>query len=326
MPWTSAEWRRSLGQKCQKISGARSSGKSRGKKLFLYQLWTQGATSVAVLATTQRSAQAKERLEARTAARKERRAARALVKTKEGSMVARLLARALGILVRAQVQDKLAKDVRRWMAAGVGTAAGHTLRRTVHRRARARRGASGPSAGCAIQQALPMEKAICNWTGSTVVAAVETANCSWKKISVGGSSEDRTNSEDPGEPLVPAGSVSKGPAGIGRQGLQTGLCQTGLCETGNSEKGKRKTQSFYPLRNKAVVMSATMDSNLLKARTNIINGDKFCNNSFGCLEDCAESDDEGIEDSDVEMLNFHLDEDRRPPPDVGMFHFHLRLP
>jgi len=150
----------------------------------------------------------------------------------------------------------------------------------------------------------------------------EDSELQLEKISGGGSSKDRTNSEDPGEPLVPAGSVSKGPAGIGRQGLQTGLCQTGLCETGNSEKGKRKTQSFYPLRNKAVVMSATMDSNLLTARKKIINGGKFCNkarrledykgrNSFGCLEDCAESDDEGIEDSDVEMVHFHFDKDRR---------------
>ena len=87
---------------------------------------------------------------------------------------------------------------------------------------------------------------------------------------------------------------------------------------------------------KAVVMSATMDSNLLKARKKIINGDKFCNkarrledykgrNSFGCLEDCVESDDEGVGDSDVEMFHFHLDKDRRDtPPDVEMFHFHLQ--
>ena len=57
----------------------------------------------------------------------------------------------------------------------------------------------------------------------------------------------------------------------------------------------------------------------------MFNGDKCCHNSFGCLEDCAESDDEGVEDSDVGMFNSHLDANRRgAPPDVDMFHFHLQ--
>ena len=158
------------------------------------------------------------------------------------------------------------------------------------------------------------------------------------RINSDGSSEDsdlqldRLNSDGSSEPLVPAGSFSNGPAGIGKQGLEAGLCQTGLDEIGLSETRKMRTQSFYPLRDKAVVMSAIMDSNLLKARKKVINGDKCCNkarrledykgrNSFGCLEDCVESDDEGVEDSDVQ----HLDKDRRDnPPDVEMFHFHLQ--
>ena len=69
----------------------------------------------------------------------------------------------------------------------------------------------------------------------------EDSELQLEKINSGGSSKDRTNSEGPSEPLVPAGSVSKGPAGIGRQGLQTGLCEKGvlqtvLCQTGFCEK------------------------------------------------------------------------------------------
>ena len=74
----------------------------------------------------------------------------------------------------------------------------------------------------------------------------EDSELQLEKINSGGSSKDRTNSEDSSEPLVHAGSVSKGPAGIGRQGLQTGLCQTGLCETGISEKQKMRT-IFLPI-------------------------------------------------------------------------------
>jgi len=109
----------------------------------------------------------------------------------------------------------------------------------------------------------------------------EDSELQLEKINSGGSSKDRTNSEDPSEPLVPAGSVSKGPAGIGRQGLQTGLrqtglcekgilqtgtCQTGICEKGRSGKQNMRKLSFDPLCNKDVVRSATMDSNLLKAQ------------------------------------------------------------
>jgi len=97
-------------------------------------------------------------------------------------MVARLQARALGNLVRAQVQDKLAKEVLRWMAAGVSTAADHTLRLTVRRRVGSTRGASGPSAGCANPQLLTMETANCNWKRSTVVAPVKTGPTSKARV------------------------------------------------------------------------------------------------------------------------------------------------
>ena len=68
------------------------------------------------------------------------------------------MARALGDLVRAQVQDRLAKEWRRWMGAGVGTAEEHISRRTATRRASTKREASGPSVGCVIQQVLAMEQ------------------------------------------------------------------------------------------------------------------------------------------------------------------------
>ena len=35
---------------------------------------------------------------------------------------------------------------------------------------------------------------------------------------------------------------------------------------------------------------------LVEGTEKVINGDKFCHNSFGCLEDCAGNDDEGIDE------------------------------
>ena len=103
---------------------------------------------MAALATTQRSAQAKERLEARTAARnaEERKEERAKGKSKEGSLEASM-AKALGNLVRAQAQDKLARDVRRWMEVGVGIVEARALQQNVHSRASSKRVVSGPYVG-----------------------------------------------------------------------------------------------------------------------------------------------------------------------------------
>ena len=58
-----------------------------------------------------------------------------------------IMTRALGNMVRAQAQDKLAKDVRRWMEVGVGIVEARALQRIVHSRASSKRGASGPSVG-----------------------------------------------------------------------------------------------------------------------------------------------------------------------------------
>ena len=89
-------------------------------------------------------------------------------------MEASLMARALGNLGRAQVQDKLEKDVRRWTEVGVGIVEARALQQIVHSRASSKRVVSGPYVGYrnvnipTIQRALAMETAICSWTRSTV--------------------------------------------------------------------------------------------------------------------------------------------------------------
>ena len=62
-------------------------------------------------------------------------------------MVASFLARVLENLGKAQVLDKLEKDVRRWMEVGVGIVEARALQRIVHRRASSKRKVSGPSVG-----------------------------------------------------------------------------------------------------------------------------------------------------------------------------------
>ena len=232
-------------------------------------------------------------------------------------MVAKAQAKELGNLARAQAQDHRAKDWphgwRRALALRRGTLCGKLYT-----------GGPGPEGGHQVSLRVVQANRHSPWKRQLAsgqdqqCGSREDSELQLEKISGGGSSKDRTNSEDPGVPLVPAGSVSKGPAGIGRQGLQTGLChtglsekemlQTGLCEKRHSEKQKMRKQSFYPLCNKdvarsvtkgshlskakdkAVVTSTTMDSKLLKALRKILNGDKCCHNSFGMLEDCAEEE------------------------------------
>ena len=58
-------------------------------------------------------------------------------------MVASLLVRVLGNLRRAQAQDKLEKDVRRWIEAGVGIVEARALQQNAHSRASSKRVASG---------------------------------------------------------------------------------------------------------------------------------------------------------------------------------------